>query len=206
MTRGLLYWKPFFAMSNISRVIAIQRNFCFILEPYCFSKFNPLDFFSSVFFEELWEFGNIENLVLLKIVSFFSFGPLNKLLLFKWLMTSLLMTSQTRFRVLRRAGETSMGIFLNYTSSTHIEQSVCNKSEIANRKTQLQFENIYRQGLPFLDQDFSKIQNVISPLIFEIWTDGFQLLTPLALLFLKKYKKSWHFIKKLLIKVLGGRH
>ena len=54
-------------------------------------------------------------------------------------MTSLLMTSQIRFEVLRRAG--------NYIGSTHIGQSICNTSEIVNRKTQLQLENIYRGGV-----------------------------------------------------------
>ena len=48
-------------------------------------------------------------------------------------MTSFLMTSQMRVEVLRMAGKTSMGIFLNYTGSTHIGQSICNISEIANR-------------------------------------------------------------------------
>ena len=64
-------------------------------------------------------------------------------------MTSLLMTSQIRFEVLRRAGNTSMGIFVSYIGSTHIGQSICNTSEIANRKTRLQFENIYRGGHRF---------------------------------------------------------
>ena len=45
-------------------------------------------------------------------------------------MTSLLMTSQIRFKVLKRAGKTSMDIFLNCTSSTHIGESICNISEI----------------------------------------------------------------------------
>jgi len=61
------------------------------------------------------------------------------------------MTSQIRFEVFRRAGKTLMGIFLDYTSSTHIGKSICNVSEIANRKTHLQFENIYQGGSPFLD-------------------------------------------------------
>ena len=40
-------------------------------EPYyCSSKIKPLKFFSSVFFEELWECSNIEYLVLLKIIWF----------------------------------------------------------------------------------------------------------------------------------------
>ena len=54
-------------------------------------------------------------------------------------MASLLMTSQIRFKVLRRVGKTSMDIVLNSTSATHIKQSICNISEITNRKTQLQF-------------------------------------------------------------------
>ena len=54
------------------------------------------------------------------------------------------MTSQIRFEVLRRAGKTSMDIFFDYTGSIHIGQSICNISEIANKKTQLQFENSYR--------------------------------------------------------------
>ena len=58
-------------------------------------------------------------------------------------MTSLLMTSQIRFGVLRRAENTWMGI---YIGSTHIGQSICNTSKIFNRKSQLQFENIYRGG------------------------------------------------------------
>ena len=64
-------------------------------------------------------------------------------------MTSLLMTSQISFEVLRRAGNTSMGIFLSYIGSTHIGQSICNTSEIVNMKTQLQFKNIYRGGPVF---------------------------------------------------------
>ena len=61
-------------------------------------------------------------------------------------MTLLLMTSQIRFEMLRRTGTTLMGIFLDYTSSTHIVQSLCNISEIANRKMHLQFENICQGG------------------------------------------------------------
>ena len=45
-------------------------------------------------------------------------------------------------------------------------------------------------GSPFLDWDFSKIQNVISLLIFKIWTNGFQLLTSIATLFVEKDKKD----------------
>ena len=56
------------------------------------------------------------------------------------------MTSQIRFKVLRRVGKTSMDIFLNSTSSTHIKLSICNISEITNRRTQLQFLNIYWGG------------------------------------------------------------
>ena len=63
---------------------------------------------------------------------------------------SLLMTSQICFEVIRRAGKSLVGIFLDYTCSTHIVQSICNISEIANRKTHLQFENIYQGGSPFL--------------------------------------------------------
>ena len=44
-------------------------------------------------------------------------------------------------------------------------------------------------GLSFLDWDFSKVQFGISHLIFKIWTNDFQLLTSLAKLFLKMYKK-----------------
>ena len=62
-------------------------------------------------------------------------------------MTSLLMTSQIRFEVLRREGKTLMGMFLHYTDSTHIVLSIANISEIANRKTHLQFENIYQEGV-----------------------------------------------------------
>ena len=58
-------------------------------------------------------------------------------------MTSFLMTSQIRFKVLKRAGKTSMDIFFNRTSSTHIGEAICNISEITNGKTQLQFKNIY---------------------------------------------------------------
>ena len=55
-------------------------------------------------------------------------------------MTSLLMTSQIRFGVLRRAENTWMRIFLSYIGSTHIGQSIYNTSKIFNRETQLQFE------------------------------------------------------------------
>ena len=44
------------------------------------------------------------------------------------------MTSQIRFKVLERAGKTSMDIFVNCTSSTHIGESICNISEITNGK------------------------------------------------------------------------
>ena len=44
-------------------------------------------------------------------------------------------------------------------------------------------------GSPYLDWDFSKIQNVISPLIFEIWRNEIQLLTALAVVFLKKCER-----------------
>ena len=57
------------------------------------------------------------------------------------------MTSHIRFEVHRRAGKTSLDISLNYSGSTHIGQSICNISEIANWKTQLQFENIYGGGI-----------------------------------------------------------
>ena len=57
-------------------------------------------------------------------------------------MTSLLMTSQIRFKVFKKAGKTSMDICFNCTSSTHIGESICKISEITNRKTQLQFKNI----------------------------------------------------------------
>ena len=62
-------------------------------------------------------------------------------------MTSLLMTSEIRFKVLRGAGKTSMDIFLNWTSSTHIGESTCNISEITNKKTQLQFKNNLLRGV-----------------------------------------------------------
>ena len=61
-------------------------------------------------------------------------------------MTSLVLTSQIRLEVIRRAGKTLMGIFLDYTYCTHRVQSIWNISEFANRKTQPQFENIYRGG------------------------------------------------------------
>jgi len=61
-------------------------------------------------------------------------------------MMSLLMTLQIRFEVFRKAGKTLMGIFLDYTCFTHVVQSICNISEIANMKTHLQFENIYGGG------------------------------------------------------------
>ena len=71
-------------------------------------------------------------------------------------MTSLVLTSQIRFEVIRRAGKTLTGIFLDYTCCTHRVQSICNISEFANRKTQPQFENIYRGmgGHRFWAEDF----------------------------------------------------
>ena len=62
-------------------------------------------------------------------------------------MTSLVLTSQIRFEVIRRAGKTLMDIFLDYTCCTHRVQSICNISEFVNGKTQPQFENIYRGGV-----------------------------------------------------------
>ena len=59
-------------------------------------------------------------------------------------MTSLLTASaQISFEVLRRAGHA--------IHSSHMGQSIFNISEIANRKIQLQFENIYRGGSSLLD-------------------------------------------------------
>ena len=45
------------------------------------------------------------------------------------------MMSQICFDVFRRAGKNIDGQFLHYTCCTHIVQSICNISEIANRKT-----------------------------------------------------------------------
>ena len=63
-------------------------------------------------------------------------------------MRSLLTTSAPiGFEVLRRAGH-------NYSGCTHIGHSIWNIRVTANRKTQLQFENIYQGwgwGAPFLD-------------------------------------------------------
>ena len=58
-----------------------------------------------------------------------------------------------------------MGILLDYTCCTHIVQSIYSIIEIANRKTQPQFENVYRGGVggggrggsPFLGGAFSKL-------------------------------------------------
>ena len=65
-------------------------------------------------------------------------------------MTSRLTTSaQIGFR--------ARHFFLNYTGCTDIGQSICNISEISNRKTHPQFENIHQGGegvRPFLN-DFS---------------------------------------------------
>ena len=49
------------------------------------------------------------------------------------------------------------------------------------------FENEIR--VSFLLIVHYQIQNVISLLIFKIWTNGCQLSTPLAMLLLKKYEK-----------------
>ena len=64
-------------------------------------------------------------------------------------MMSLLMTSEIRFEVLRRAGKTLMGIFLDYICCAHIVQSICNISEIANKKTQPQFKIFIEGGYRF---------------------------------------------------------
>ena len=75
--------------------------------------------------------------------------------------------------------ENLMGIFLHYTCSTHIVQSICNISEIANRKTHLQFENIYQRGGGGEAAVFGLSIICISSLIFEILTNGFQFLSTL---------------------------
>ena len=71
-------------------------------------------------------------------------------------------------------------------------------------ETQLQFESTYREESPFSAWAFSKIESVIPPLFFEIWTNDFQILTTLTVLFLKKNKKVG--IQKRLIKVMAWRH
>ena len=97
-------------------------------------------------------------------------------------------SAQIVFEVLRRAGHS-----FNYTGCVHIGQSICNISKIANRKTQPQFENVYQGGA-------GEGKKIISALIFEIWTKGFKLLIPFAVLFLKKYKNVE--FKKLLVKLM----
>ena len=84
------------------------------------------------------------------------------------------------------------GHFLNCTSSTHIRQSICNLCEITKGKTELQFKKRGPEVLRGV---------TVSLKFFNIWTNGFQLFTPLAVLLLKRYQKSW----KLKILVLEGK-
>ena len=66
-------------------------------------------------------------------------------------MTSLLTAAaQVSFEVLRRAGHT--------IHSSHMGQSICNTSKIANRKIQLHFENIHRGGHRFWIEIYLKFK------------------------------------------------
>ena len=64
-------------------------------------------------------------------------------------MTSLLMTSKIRFKVLKRAGKTLMDIFFNCTISTHIGESICNISEITYLKYNFNLKIFIEGGYRF---------------------------------------------------------
>ena len=101
-------------------------------------------------------------------------------------MTSLLITSQIRFEVLKRTGKTVMGTFfalhLLYSYSTVNMQ--CNLD--CYQENTFNFEIFIKGGGHHFWVEYSLKFNMLYVLILEILTNCFQILTTLAVLFLKK--------------------
>ena len=67
--------------------------------------------------------------------------------------------------------------FFRSARSSYQKKSACNISGASNTKKNLYFESFISE------RDFLEVQIVISPLIFEIFENGFQFSTPVIALF-----------------------